>query len=299
MDQSWRSASDRHGSLKATVKGGRQHRQIMGNGSRSVVMLIIHSSPWSRGQGVREAVQQGYICMFWTFNILWKFPKHTLSLFNDRKDMYPLCPGLRVSDAVKTWKETYTPSLALNAALVLDQYWYPPTSLWKYRKCMEVNLETHSCPMTEKKLVLCVFTRICAFEHAGSSFAQLMASVCNKLQRVVWISESVIWKQVPAQCTSCKPANYKCAMLSEKEPRKITMAAECWAENKSSRLLSGGGLRPGGALKQTLHQVVSLCDIIASVLNFPLLQRWATATSAGVSVALSGQRQPPTAASLY
>ena len=111
--------------------------------------------------------------------------------------------------------------------------------------------------------------------------------------------QSVIWKQVPAQCTSCKPANYKCAMLSEKEPRKITMAAECWGENKSSRLLSGGGLRPGGALKQTLHQVVSLCDIIASVLNFPLLHRWATATSAGVSVALSGQRQPPTAASLY
>ena len=124
------------------------------------------------------------------------------------------------------------------------------------------------------------------------------ASVCNKWQWVVWISESVIWKQVPAQCTSCKPANYKCAMLSEKEPRKITMAAECWGENKSSRLLSGGGLRPGGALKQTLHQVVSLCDIIASVLNFPLLHRWATATSAGVSVALSGQRQPPTAASL-
>ena len=45
---------------------------------------------------------------------------------------------------------------------------------------MGVNLETHSCPMTEKKLVLCVFTRICAFEqleHAGSSFAQLM-QVC-------------------------------------------------------------------------------------------------------------------------
>ena len=51
------------------------------------------------------------------------------------------------------------------------------------------------------------------------------------------------------------------------------MAAECWGENKSSRLLSGGGLRPGGALKQTLHQVVSLCDIIASVLNLPLLHR--------------------------
>jgi hypothetical protein len=34
--------------------------------------------------------------------------------------------------------------------------------------------------MTEKKLVLCVFTRICALEqleHAGSSFAQLM-QVC-------------------------------------------------------------------------------------------------------------------------
>ena len=51
------------------------------------------------------------------------------------------------------------------------------------------------------------------------------------------------------------------------------MAAECWAENKSSRLLSGGGLRPGGALKQTLHQVVSLCDIVAYILNFPLLHR--------------------------
>ena len=199
---------------------------------------------------------------------------------------------------MKTWKETYTPSLALNAALVLDQYWYPPTSLWKYRKCMGVNLETHSCPMTEKKLVLCVFTRICAFEHAGSSFAQLM-QVCVTSGSEWSEFQSVIWKQVPAQCTSCKPANYKCAMLSEKEPRKITMAAECWGENKSSRLLSGGGLRPGGALKQTLHQVVSLCDIIASVLKFPLLHRWATATSAGVSVALSGQRQPPTAASLY
>ena len=45
---------------------------------------------------------------------------------------------------------------------------------------MGVNLETHSCSMTEKKLVLCVFTRICALEqleHAGSSFAQLM-QVC-------------------------------------------------------------------------------------------------------------------------
>ena len=45
---------------------------------------------------------------------------------------------------------------------------------------MGVNLETHSCSMTEMKLVLCVFTRICAFEqleHAGSSFAQLM-QVC-------------------------------------------------------------------------------------------------------------------------
>ena len=204
---------------------------------------------------------------------------------------------------MKTWKEsvaTYIAldSLALNAALVLDQYWYPPTSLWKYRKCMGVNLETHSCPMTEKKLVLCEFTRICAFEHAGSSFAQLM-QVCVTSGSEWSEFQSVIWKQVPAQCTSCKPANYKCAMLSEKEPRKITMAAECWGENKSSRLLSGGGLRPGGALKQTLHQVVSLCDIIASVLNFPLLHRWATATSAGVSVALSGQRQPPTAASLY
>ena len=207
---------------------------------------------------------------------------------------------------MKTWKEsvaTYIAldSLALNAALVLDQYWYPPTSVWKYRKCMGVNLETHSCSMTEKKLVLCVFTRICALEqleHAGSSFAQLM-QVCVTSGSEWSEFQSVIWKQVPAQCTSCKPANYKCAMLSEKEPRKITMAAECWGENKSSRLLSGGGLRPGGALKQTLHQVVSLCDIIASVLNFPLLHRWATATSAGVSVALSGQRQPPTAASLY
>ena len=179
--------------------------------------------------------------------------------------------------------------------------WYQLMSFIFHGKCMGVNLETHSCPMTEKKLVLCVFTRICAFEqleHAGSSFAQLM-QVCVTSGSEWSEFQSVIWKQVPAQCTSCKPANYKCAMLSEKEPRKITMAAECWGENKSSRLLSGGGLRPGGALKQTLHQVVSLCDIIASVLNFPLLQRWATATSAGVSVALSGQRQPPTAASLY
>ena len=109
-------------------------------------------------------------------------------------------------------------------------------------------------------------------EHAGSSFAQLM-QVCVTSGSEWSEFQSVIRKQVPAQCTSCKPANYKCAMLSEKEPRKITMAAECWAENKSSRLLSGGGLRPGGALKQTLHQVVSLCDIIASVLNFPLLHR--------------------------
>ena len=41
---------------------------------------------------------------------------------------------------------------------------------------MGVNLETHSCPMTEKKLVLIVFT-ISDLEHAGSSFAQLM-QVC-------------------------------------------------------------------------------------------------------------------------
>ena len=145
---------------------------------------------------------------------------------------------------------------------------------------------------------MCIYKNLCLWA-CWLFLCAADASVCNKWQWVVWISESVIWKQVPAQCTSCKPANYKCAMLSEKEPRKITMAAECWGENKSSRLLSGGGLRPGGALKQTLHQVVSLCDIIASVLNFPLLHRWATATSDGVSVALSGQRQPPTAASLY
>ena len=43
-------------------RGWRQRLQIMGKDSHSVVMLIIHLSPWSRKQGVREAVQQGYLC---------------------------------------------------------------------------------------------------------------------------------------------------------------------------------------------------------------------------------------------
>ena len=41
-----------------SIKGWRQHHRIMGKGSPSVLLLIIYSSPWSRGHGAMVSRKQ-------------------------------------------------------------------------------------------------------------------------------------------------------------------------------------------------------------------------------------------------
>ena len=49
---------------------------------------------------------------------------------------------------------------------------------------------------------MCIYKNLCLWA-CWLFLCAADASVCNKWQWVVWISESVIWKQVPASCTQC------------------------------------------------------------------------------------------------